>query len=218
MFGIFSSTGQSCIAGSRLFIQRSIYAKFAERLAAATKSLRVGHSFESRTQVAPMIHDDHRAAVEAFVDMARNEGGKFLAGGSRPRGAEYDKGIYLNPTIVAGLSHDSRVCQEEIFGPVVVALPFDEEEDVIAQANANEYGLACGIWTTNMPRALRVGRAIAAGTIWINTYKQFSISTPFGGFKASGVGREKGRAGLLAYMNQKSYYLDLSEAPHPWAT
>jgi acyl-CoA reductase-like NAD-dependent aldehyde dehydrogenase len=218
MFGIFSSTGQSCIAGSRLFVQRSIYNSFVDRLATATKALRVGHSFEPRTQVAPMIHEDHRTSVEAFIDAARKEGGEFLAGGTRPGGAEYDSGIYLNPTIIAGLHHDSRVCQEEIFGPVLAAFPFEDEGDAIAQANGSEFGLACGIWTRDTPRALRVGRAIAAGTVWINTYKQFSISTPFGGFKASGLGREKGRAGLLAYMNQKSYYLDLSEKPHPWAT
>ena len=217
LFGIFSSTGQSCIAGSRLFVERSIYANFVAKLVAATKALRVGHSFDPATQVAPMIHDDHRASVEAYVDLAKKEGGKIIAGGARPAGGDYDSGIYYSPTIIEGLADDARAVQEEIFGPVLTVFPFDSEEEVIARGNANEYGLACGIWTSDTPKALRVGRAIATGTVWINTYKQFSISTPFGGVKASGLGREKGRDGLRAYMQQKSWYLDLSGKPHPWA-
>lgn len=217
LFGIFSSTGQSCIAGSRLFVERSIYEPFVARLVAATKALRVGHSFDPATQVAPLIHDDHRASVEAYVDLARKEGGEIIAGGARPSGGDYDAGIYYTPTIIAGLADEARAVQEEIFGPVLTVFPFDSEEEVIARGNANEYGLACGIWTSDTPKALRVGRAIATGTVWINTYKQFSISTPFGGVKASGLGREKGRDGLRAYMQQKSWYLDLGGKPHPWA-
>jgi acyl-CoA reductase-like NAD-dependent aldehyde dehydrogenase len=216
VFGIFSSSGQSCIAGSRLLVERSIYEAFVARLVAVTRRLVVGHPFEAATQVAPLIHDDHRASVEGYVGMAAQEGGEILAGGARPRGGCYDHGVYFQPTIIAGLRNDAQVCREEIFGPVLAVMPFGDEAEAIAMANDNEFGLACGIWTRDTIRARRVGREITTGTVWINTYKQFSISTPFGGAKNSGLGREKGADGVRAYMNQKSYYYDLSARPHPW--
>lgn len=217
LFGIFSSTGQSCIAGARLFVERPIYAQFVERLVEATKRLKVGHPFEAETQVAPLVHFDHRDSVADHVRRAREEGAELLAGGGTPDGAAYEKGAYYLPTILAGVDNGARICREEVFGPVLVVLPFDDEADVIAQSNDNDYGLACGIWTRNFPKSWRVGKAIRSGTVWVNTYKQFSISTPFGGEKESGMGREKGRDGIRAYMAQKSFYTDLSGAPHPWA-
>lgn len=217
LFGVFSSTGQSCIAGSRLFVQRSIYDGFVARLVAATRALVVGDPFDPATQVAPLVHADHRAAVAAHVDQAVAEGASVLCGGRAPTGGVYDRGSYYLPTILSGVTNDARICREEVFGPVLVVLPFDDEADVIAQANDNDYGLACGIWTRDFPRAYRVARAVTTGTVWINTYKQFSISTPFGGEKDAGVGREKGREGIRAYMAQKSLYVDLTGRPHPWA-
>ncbi|MBV6638274.1 MAG: aldehyde dehydrogenase family protein, partial [Mameliella sp.] len=132
-------------------------------------------------------------------------------------GEDFATGSYYLPTILAGVDNTARICREEVFGPVLVVMPFDDEADVIAMSNDNDYGLACGIWTRDFPRAWRIGSAIKAGTVWHNTYKQFSISTPFGGDGDSGIGREKGRQGLRAYMTQKSFYTDLSGAPHPWA-
>ena len=217
MFGIFSSSGQSCIAGARLFVQRSIYDAFMERLVAASRRLKIGHPFDADTQVAPLVHFEHRDSVAEHVRRARDEGAELLCGGAVPEGAGFERGAYYLPTILAGVPNSARICREEIFGPVLVAMPFEDEDDVIAQANDNDYGLACGIWTRDFPKSWRVGRAISAGTVWVNTYKQFSISTPFGGDKASGMGREKGREGLRAYMTQKSIYTDLSGAPHPWA-
>jgi betaine-aldehyde dehydrogenase len=217
LFGIFSSTGQSCIAGARLFVERPIYTQFVERLVEATKRLKVGHPFEADTQVAPLVHFDHRDSVADHVRRAREEGAELLAGGGAPEGAAYEKGAYYLPTILAGVDNGARICREEVFGPVLVVLPFDDEADVISQANDNDYGLACGIWTRDFPKSWRVGKAIRSGTVWVNTYKQFSISTPFGGEKESGMGREKGRDGIRAYMAQKSFYTDLSGAPHPWA-
>ena len=217
LFGIFSSSGQSCIAGSRLFVQRSISNAFVAKLVEATNTLRVGDPFADGTQVAPLINHEHRDAVEAYIEGAKEEGGEILCGGKRLTGEGYDNGAYLEPTIIAGLPNDAKTCREEIFGPVLVVLPFDSEEDVIAQSNDNEYGLACGIWTRDFPRAWRVGGAIRAGTVWINTYKQFSISTPFGGDSASGIGREKGREGLRVWQRQKGIYYDLTGQPHPWA-
>jgi betaine-aldehyde dehydrogenase len=216
LFGIFSSSGQSCIAGSRLLVERWVYESFVARLIGVTKRLVVGHPFDPSTQVAPLIHDDHRESVERYVGIAVKEGGEILVGGTRPKGGAYDDGIFYQPTIIAGLRNDAQACREEIFGPVLAVMPFEGEEQAIEMANDNEFGLACGIWTRDPVRALRVGRAITTGTVWINTYKQFSISTPFGGAKHSGIGREKGAEGIRAYMQQKSYYFDLSRRPHPW--
>jgi betaine-aldehyde dehydrogenase len=217
MFGVFSSTGQSCIAGSRLFVERPIYDQFVARLVQATQRLVVGDPFDSATQVAPLIHMDHRADVAAHVDRARADGGQILCGGSAPDGSAHGRGSYYLPTIIAGLPNTAALCRDEVFGPVLAVLPFDTEADVIAQGNDNAYGLACGIWTRDFPRAWRVARAITTGTVWINTYKQFSAGTPFGGEKDAGLGREKGREGIRAYMAQKSVYLDLTGRPHPWA-
>lgn len=217
MFGIFSSTGQSCIAGARLFVEMPVYDRFVSRLVAATKRLKVGHPFDAETQVAPMVHPDHRDSVASFVQAAREEGAEVLCGGNAPEGPGFDNGAYFLPTILAGVPNTAQICREEVFGPVLVVLPFEGEEDVIAQSNDNDYGLASGIWTRDFPKAWRVGRAISTGTVWVNTYKQFSISTPFGGEKDSGMGREKGREGIRAYMAQKSVYVDLSGEPHPWA-
>ena len=217
MFGVFSSTGQSCIAGSRLFVERKIYDAFVAKLVAATERLRIGHPFDKGTQVAPLIRPKHRDEVEAHVARAREDGGIVLTGGERPAGADYADGTYYRPTIVSGLANTSRLCRDEVFGPVLALLPFEDEADVIRQSNDNSYGLACGIYTRDFPKAWRVGRAIDTGTVWINTYKQFSISTPFGGTKDSGLGREKGHDGIRTWMAQKSLYCDLSERPHPWA-
>ncbi|HEX7006867.1 MAG TPA: aldehyde dehydrogenase [Alphaproteobacteria bacterium] len=217
LFGIFSSQGQSCIAGSRLFVEESIHNAFVERLVERTKALRLGPPLDPKTQMGPQITAEHRDKIAAYVELGRREGGKVLCGGAPPKGEVYDRGFFFQPTILAGLSNSARVCQEEIFGPVLCVLPFRDEDDLVAQANDSVYGLACGIWTESYRRALRVARRIEAGTVWINTYKFFSISTPFGGVKESGLGREKGRLGIRRYMRQKSLYWGLNDTPLPWA-
>ncbi|MEQ8446563.1 MAG: aldehyde dehydrogenase [Pelagibacterium sp.] len=217
LFGVFSSSGQSCIAGSRLFVERSIYDSFVARLVEATKALVVGDPFDERTQVAPLVHFDHRDAVASQVAAAVEAGAEILCGGAIPHGDQYAKGAYYLPTILAGVTNDAEICRQEIFGPVLCVLPFDDEAELIAQSNDNDYGLACGVWTRDFPKAWRIARAITSGTVWVNTYKQFSVSTPFGGEKDSGTGREKGRDGIRAYMAQKSVYVDLTGKPHPWA-
>lgn len=217
IFGIFSSSGQSCIAGSRLFVERSVYDRFMEKLIAKTKTLRVGDPALETTQIGSQISAAHRESIEAYVSLAREEGGEILIGGKRPEGPVYDDGFFYSPTIVAGLTNEARVCQEEIFGPVLVVLPFDDEEELIAQANDSVYGLACGLWTESYRRALRVGKRIRAGTVWVNTYKMFSISTPFAGHRMSGIGVEKGRMGMRNYMREKSFYLGTNDAPIGWA-
>lgn len=217
LYGIFSSSGESCIAGSRLFVARKLYAAFMDRLAAKAAALRVGDPADERTQMGPLITAKHREGIEAFVKLGLEEGGQLLAGGHRPQGGLFEKGYFYLPTILDGLKNSDQICQQEIFGPVLVAMPFDDEEDLIAQANDSLYALAAGIWTRDYKKAWRIARAVQAGTVWINTYKQFSISTPFGGWRDSGLGREKGRLGIQQYMEQKSLYWGLNEQPLAWA-
>lgn len=217
LYGVFSSTGQSCIAGSRLFVQRSIYKGFVDRLVAATKALKIGSPYDAATQVAPLVREAHRTEVEGHVARAREDGGLVLTGGERPAGDAYASGSYYAPTIVTGLSNASRLARDEVFGPVLLVSPFDDEEQLVQDANDSVYGLAAGIWTKDFNRAWALARRLETGTVWINTYKQFSISTPFGGLKMSGVGREKGYQGMRAYMAQKSIYWDTSGSPIPWA-
>ncbi|TAM84956.1 MAG: aldehyde dehydrogenase [Jatrophihabitans sp.] len=217
MFGIFSSSGQSCIAGSRLFVQRPVYDGFVAQLVARTRRLRVGPGTDPTTQVAPLVSTAHRDRVARYVDLARSEGARVLCGGTAPDGPEFADGAYYLPTVLAGLDNQARTCQEEIFGPVVVVLPFDTEDDLVAGANDTAYGLACGIWSQDYKRIWRVAHAIDAGTVWVNTYKQFSASTPFSGAKESGLGTEKGREGIRSYTRQKSIYLGLNDTPLPWA-
>jgi len=207
--GIFEATGQSCVAGSRLFVERGIYRDFVDRIVAASEALKIDLPTASGAQLGPLASFAQRERVEGFVAGARAENGMVLTGGGRPASAALDKGAYYRPTVIGGLSGAAKVCREEIFGPVLVALPFDGEDDLIAQANDSVYGLACGLWTADYRRAWRVARAIDAGTVWINTYKQLSIAAPFGGFKQSGIGREKGLSGLRLYQQAKSLYWGL---------
>ncbi|MDX6739579.1 aldehyde dehydrogenase [Actinocorallia sp. A-T 12471] len=217
LYGIFSSQGQSCIAGSRLFVQRSVLDEVVARLSARADALRVGHPRDERTQMGPLITDRHRTSVEEYIGLGVAEGGKVVAGGARPADPALAAGTYLRPTIITGVTNASRIAQEEIFGPVLVVIPFDDESDLIAQANDTVYGLAAGVWTRDFPKAWRTARALQAGQIWINTYKQLSVATPFGGFKDSGSTREKGADAIRAYQRQKSVYVDVSGTPIPWA-
>ncbi len=216
LYGIFSSSGESCIAGSRAFVHASVYDEFKQRLLAGAKTLRVGDPSSELTQMGPLVNMGHRASIERYVQIGIDEGGKVLTGGARPVGAGYDKGSYYLPTVIEGLPNSARMCQEEIFGPVLALLPWSDESDLLAQCNDNVYGLASGIWTRDYKAAWRIGSALQTGTVWINTYKMFSVSTPFGGVKMSGTGREKGRLGILEYTSQKSFYWGLNDSPMPW--
>lgn len=217
LYGIFSSSGESCIAGSRLFVARKLYGDFMDRLTAKAAALRVGDPADERTQMGPLITAKHRETIESYVQLGLSEGGRLRTGGHRPEGAQYERGYYYRPTILEGVTNSDQICQQEIFGPVLVAMPFDDEESLLEQANDSVYALAAGIWTRDYKAAWRIGRAVQAGTVWINTYKQFSISTPFGGWRDSGLGREKGRMGIQQYMEQKSLYWGLNEQPLAWA-
>lgn len=211
--GIFGSAGQSCVAGSRLFVEAPIYDEVVRRVVERAKTLRVAAPDAKGVEMGPLASFHHRERVIRFVDRARGEGGRILCGGAVPEGADYAKGAYYLPTVIDGLPTQSLTCQEEAFGPVLVCLPFQDEADLIAQGNATAFGLACGIWTESFKRGWRVGRALEAGSVWINTYKQSVTTTPFGGFKNSGIGREKGIDGLRLYAQVKSMYFGLHEQP-----
>lgn len=210
--GIFEGSGQSCVAGSRLFIQRSVYDTVLARLVDRVSRIRVGLPDQAGSEMGPLASFAQRDRVEKYVASARAEGGTILLGGQRPSDPELASGAFYLPTIIAGLDNRATCVREEIFGPVLCVLSFDTEEDLVAQANDSEYGLASGIWTNQYQRAWRVARALQTGLVWINTYKQLSISTPFGGFKSSGIGREKGVSGVRLYQQSKGIYWSMDPA------
>ena len=208
--GIFEGTGQSCVAGSRLFIQRGVYAKVMRLLIERAKSLKVNLPDLQGAEMGPLATFAHRDRVESMVAEAVAQGAEILVGGARPKDAALAKGAFYLPTIVGGIDHTASIAQQEVFGPVLCALPFDDEEDLLTQANGTAFGLASGVWTADFNRAWRVARALQAGTVWVNTYKQLSIATPFGGFKDSGLGREKGISGMRLYQQAKGIYFGLN--------
>jgi betaine-aldehyde dehydrogenase len=204
--GIFEGSGQSCVAGSRLFVQRSVHDRVLAGIVERAKALRIDLPDAPGAQFGPLASFPHRDRVAAIVDKAKAEGGDVVTGGGRPPFEKLSGGAYYLPTVIAGLANAAGICQQEIFGPVLCVLPFDDEDDLLQQANDSVYGLAAGIWTADYRCAWRVARKLEAGTVWVNTYKQLSISTPFGGFKQSGIGREKGTGGLRLYQQEKSLY------------
>ena len=213
--GIFEGSGQSCVAGSRLFVQRSVYDRLLALLIERTKRIKVGLPDDESVEMGPLATFAHRARIEQMVDSARKEGGTIVLGGKRPEQAQLQQGAFYLPTIITGLNNQNTCVREEIFGPVLCVLPFEDEEDLIKQANDSMYGLASGIWTANYQRAWRTACALETGLVWINTYKQLSISTPFGGFKNSGIGREKGINGVRIYQQSKGIYWSMDPSSLP---
>ena len=208
---IFEGTGQSCTAGSRLFVERKVYDEMISMIMERARALHVDLPDAPGAQLGPSASFAQREFVESMVEGARKEGAEILIGGSRPSDPRLAKGAFYLPTIVAGITNQSHIAQQEIFGPVLCAIPFDNEDDLIAKANDVSYGLAAGIWTADYKRAWRVARALEAGMIWINTYKQFSTAAPFGGFKDSGLGREKGLQGIRTYQQVKTLFWSMSD-------
>jgi len=208
--GIFEGSGQSCVAGSRLFVQRSVFAPVVDAVVQAARALRLGLPDAPGSQMGPLASFAHRERVAGSVRAARLDGAEVLCGGGAPDDERLRGGAFYLPTVIGGIDPRAAVAQQEIFGPVLCVLPFDDEDDLVAQANGTAYGLAAGLWTRDFGRAWRVARALDAGTVWVNTYKQLSVSTPFGGFKQSGIGREKGIGGMRLYQQVKSIYLGLA--------
>ena len=204
--GIFSGAGQSCVAGSRVFVENSIYDRFVSALVERANELVLGPPDAESTDIGPLANFQHRDLVHSHITRSLEEGADLLCGGEIPQAGDLASGAYYPATVISGVTNQSRICQEEVFGPVVVVLPFNGEQDLLSQANDTAHGLAAGIWTNDQKRTWRIARSLKAGTVWINTYKQQSISTPFGGYKESGLGREKGTQGMRVYMQTKGIF------------
>ncbi len=204
---IFTTCGQICTAGSRLLVEDSIHDELVERLAANTNGLRVGDGLDPSSQLGPLASAAQRDKVLGYVERGKAEA-TLVAGGAVLQGEPYDAGHFVSPAIFADLPTDSTLIRDEIFGPVLTVQRFSDEAEAVALANDTEYGLAAGLWTQNLDRAWRVGRAIRAGTIWINTYHHFYDEVEVGGFKRSGIGRQQGLEGLYEFTETKHLNFD----------
>lgn len=197
---IFFNQGQVCTAGSRLYVQQGLYAKVVQGLADVAASLTLGSGFDAATQIGPLISARHQQRVMGYIGIGRAEGGRVLAGGAAGDGAGY----FVQPTVFTDVRQDARIAQEEIFGPVVVAQPFDTLDDAVRLANDSAFGLGASLWSNDLSRVQRLIPRIDAGTVWVNTHNMLDPNMPFGGFKQSGIGREHGRAVIEMYLEKKS--------------
>jgi acyl-CoA reductase-like NAD-dependent aldehyde dehydrogenase len=209
--GIFAAAGQTCIAGSRVFAHKSIYDELLERVANRARSIVIGDPLLDATELGPLAFADQRDKVASYVDLGVSEGATVLTGGGRPNTGL--NGYFFEPTVLTDVNNSMRVVREEIFGPVAAIMPFETEEEVLSLANDTSYGLAAGIWTTNLSRAHRMASRLDAGTIWVNTYRTMSPQSPREGFKTSGVGVEHGMESIREYTRVKSVWINTDESP-----
>jgi acyl-CoA reductase-like NAD-dependent aldehyde dehydrogenase len=210
---IFSGAGQSCVAGSRLLVERSVHARFVDRYAQAASRIPVGPPQREETQIGPIGNARQWSRVDGMVRHALEEGAALALGGGRPEALADTGGFYYAPTILDAVRPQMEVAREEVFGPVVAVTPFDDEEEAVALANATPYGLAGAVWTGDVGRAHRVAAQVRAGTFWVNGYKTISVMSPFGGFGRSGYGRSSGREALMAYTQTKSVWVETAGEP-----
>ena len=207
-FGIFFNQGQVCSAGSRLFVQKKVYDQALEELLKTVKETRIGPGIDPVTQMGPLVSKAQQERVLGYITLGNKEGARMLSGGGRPPGLE--GGYFVEPTVFADVDGRMTIAREEIFGPVVSAIPFDDEEDLVAKANSTIYGLVAGVWTSDVARAHRVAHALKAGTVYVNCYHIVDPVTPWGGYKQSGWGRELGPYALDLYTELKNVIVDIS--------
>jgi aldehyde dehydrogenase (NAD+) len=209
--GIFAAAGQTCVAGSRAFIHESVYDEVAAQLIERAGDIRIGDPMDAETQMGPIASAAQLARVAEFVDRAVAEGGEVVTGGERATVAGHEHGYFWKPTIVTGVSPDSYLAQNEVFGPVLALFSFRDEEEVVRMANGTRFGLAAGLWTRDVSRAHRVARQLEAGTVWVNMYRAMAPQSPFGGYKESGIGRQNGIDAIREYVQTKSVWVELSD-------
>ncbi|MES3001022.1 MAG: aldehyde dehydrogenase [Pseudomonadota bacterium] len=207
--GILAATGQTCIAGSRLLLQRKIHDEFLDKLLKLARTARMGDPASPSTQVGPVTTLPQLDKILSYIEVAKADGAQLLLGGARATRPECGEGWFVEPTVFAGVGNHMRIAQEEVFGPVLSVIPFDDEDEAIAIGNDTRYGLGAGVWTSDIGRAIRMGSAIQAGTVWVNTYRAVSYMSPFGGYKDSGLGRENGIDAIHEYLQVKSVWLNV---------
>jgi aldehyde dehydrogenase (NAD+) len=206
---VFANSGQICIAGSRLFVERSIHDEFVARLAAYAESLKIGDGIDPATEIGPLVSEKQLLRVTGYLEAGTAEGATLVTGGARLTQGALGAGNFVAPTVFAGVSDGMTIAREEIFGPVISALPFDTLDEAVERANNTPYGLAAGVFTQNVAKAHQLSRKIRAGSVWVNTYHAIDPAVPFGGYKMSGYGREGGAEHLGEYLNTKGVFIKI---------
>jgi aldehyde dehydrogenase (NAD+) len=215
--GIFAATGQTCIAGSRLLVHDKIHNEFVDKLVEFAKTAEMGDPMSLDTQVGPVTTMPQYEKILGYLDVAKGEGAECVLGGEKASRPECGDGWFVEPTIFTGVRNDMRIAQEEVFGPVLSVIPFKDDDEAVEIANDVLYGLAAGVWTSSISRAIEIPKRLQAGTVWVNTYRAVSYMAPFGGYKRSGLGRESGQDAIKEYMQTKTVWVSTaSDAPNPF--
>lgn len=209
--GIFAATGQTCLAGSRLLVHEKVHDEVVEKLLALARTAQMGDPMQSGTQVGPVTTRPQYEKILSYIDIAKSEGAQCALGGQAAARAECGDGWFVEPTIFTGVRNDMRIAQEEVFGPVLSIIKFSTDDQAVALANDVLYGLAAGVWTQSIDRALNISKRIRAGTVWVNAYRVVSYMSPFGGYKRSGLGRENGQAMIYEYLQTKSVWINTNK-------
>jgi aldehyde dehydrogenase (NAD+) len=205
---VFANSGQVCSAGSRLFVERKIYDEFVGRVGEFAAKLKVGNGLDPDVLIGPLVSEQQLQRVTGYMSAGREEGAEIVTGGQRSNAPDLRSGFFVPPTVFRNVTDSMKIAREEIFGPVISALPFDDLDEVVRRANHTPFGLGSGVWTTNLSKAHRVARAVRAGSVWVNCYQLMEPNVPFGGYKMSGYGRESGREHLEEFLNTKAVWIN----------